>query len=57
MRNNDYTHNMTIWNARDYNAWIEIFRSDDSIENFEVKNKSVSGFEVEIRWNYKKNKK
>lgn len=57
MRNNDYTHSMTIWNSRDYNAWIEIFRSDDSIENFKVTNKSVSGFEVEISWNYKKKDK
>lgn len=55
MRTNDYTNKMTVWNEKDRNAWYDIFQSDESIENFEVKNVSTTGYEVEFYWNYKKN--
>lgn len=54
MRTNDYTNKMTVWNEKDRNAWYDIFQSDESIENFEVKNVSTTGYEVEFYWNYKK---
>ena len=49
-----FKNSMTIMNDRDYEFWIEFFRTDDSIAEFEVKNESdYTGFMVTINWNYK----
>ena len=53
---NEYTHEMSVTNDREYLIWLEIFRTDESIEpGWRKENKSdYSGFEVVFYWNYKK---
>ncbi len=53
MRKNEYKNTMTITNDLDYEFWIWFFRTDESIEEFEVINESdYSGFMVTFNWNY-----
>lgn len=49
-----FKNTMTIMNDRDYEFWIEFFRTDECIDKFEVVNESdYTGFCVTINWNYR----
>ena len=50
--NNEYKHEEVITNMRDYEFWLEFFRTDPSIGKFEQRNESDCGMYVVFKYNY-----